>query len=132
MAHSSVGSAGPDFELADEILEVIPTDPYDQLDLARKITSLAIASRVSKLETELGRMRRMLQEKDSLVSELEEKVSRLDHAHQEADSRLKMALDENVWSLLFFKFSTIRDAEMKEITKSLILTFQFSATTLGI
>ncbi|KAB1216945.1 hypothetical protein CJ030_MR4G016042 [Morella rubra] len=96
MAHSSVGSAGPDFELADEILEVIPTDPYDQLDLARKITSLAIASRVSKLETELGRMRRMLQEKDSLVSELEEKVSRLDHAHQEADSRLKIALDENM------------------------------------
>ena len=37
------GGSGPDFNLSDEILAVILTNPYDQLDLARKITSMAIA-----------------------------------------------------------------------------------------
>lgn len=91
-----VGGGGPDFHLSDEILSVIPTDPYDQLDLARKITSMAIASRVSKLEAEVGRMRQKLYEKDRLVFDLEDKLSRLQHAHSDAESRLKLALDENV------------------------------------
>lgn len=91
---------GPDFHLPDEILSVIPTDPYEQLDLARKITSMAIASRVSKLESEMGRAREKLYEKDSVIYALEEKVSALNHACQEAESRLKIALDENVsWFL---------------------------------
>ncbi|CAB4307442.1 unnamed protein product [Prunus armeniaca] len=87
---------GLDFQLPEEILSVIPTDPYDQLDLARKITSMAIASRVSKLESEMGKMRQKLQDKDRLVFELEERLSRLQHANHEADSRLRIALDENV------------------------------------
>lgn len=92
----SQSSVEPDFDLGDEILAVIPTDPYDQLDLARKITSMAIASRVSKLEAEVAHMRHKLYEKDRLVVEFEERVSRLDHAYQEAQSRLKIAFDENV------------------------------------
>lgn len=87
---------GLDFQLPDEILSVIPADPYDQLDLARKITSMAIASRVTKLESEMGKMRQKLQDKDKLVFELEERLSRLQHANHEADSRLRIALDENV------------------------------------
>lgn len=87
---------GPDFHLPDEILSVIPTDPYDQLDLARKITSMAIASRVSKLESEVGRMRQKMYEKDRVIYELEEKVSHLEQASQEADSKLKIVLDENM------------------------------------
>ncbi|KAK3033126.1 hypothetical protein RJ639_036485 [Escallonia herrerae] len=66
--------SGPDFHLPDEILSVIPTDPYDQLDLARKITSMAIASRVSKLETEVARLRLKSHEKDRAIAELEEKM----------------------------------------------------------
>ncbi|KAI4333327.1 hypothetical protein L6164_018155 [Bauhinia variegata] len=87
--------SGPDFHLANEILSVIPTDPYEQLDLARKITSMAIASRVSNLESDVGRMKQKIYEKDRIIYELEEKVSGLNHACQEADSRLKNALDEN-------------------------------------
>lgn len=90
------GGGGPDFHLSDEILSVIPTDPYDQLDLARKITSMAIASRVSKLEAEMGRMRQRLHEKDRVVLDLEEKLTRLHHANSDAESRLKLALDENM------------------------------------
>ncbi|KAF5730827.1 Interactor of constitutive active ROPs 2 [Tripterygium wilfordii] len=90
------GGGEMDFHLPDEILAVIPTDPYDQLDLARKITSMAIVSRVTKLEAETGRMRQDLFEKDRVISDMEEKVSRLQNAYQEADSKLKIMVDENM------------------------------------
>ncbi|KAI3975157.1 hypothetical protein MKX01_004126 [Papaver californicum] len=87
--------SGTDFHLSDEILSVIPTDPYDQLDLARKITSMAIASRVSKLESENGRLRQKILEKDRLIFDLEEKVSQLDQGFQQVDSRLRIVIEEN-------------------------------------
>ena len=90
-----------EFNIAEEILVVIPTDPYEQLDLARKITSMAIASRVSNMEAEMGRMRAKMYEKDRIIFDLEEKLSRLQQANHDADSRLKIAFDENV-SLVFF------------------------------
>ncbi|KAL2245120.1 uncharacterized protein At4g15545 [Sesamum indicum] len=96
MADGGGGRVGPDFNLPDEILSVIPTDPYDQLDLARKITSMAIASRVSKLETEAGRLRQKLHEKDRLIEELEDKVSQLDSAYQDAELRLKLTREDNM------------------------------------
>nr|AAV33647.1 putative protein [Avicennia marina] len=94
MAHG--GGGAPDFDLPDEILSVMPTDPYDQLDLARKITSMAIASRVTKLETEAGTLRQRLREKDELIQELEDKVSQLDGAHQDAELRLKILREDNM------------------------------------
>lgn len=87
---------GPEFLLPNDILAVIPTDPYDQLDLARKITSMAIASRVSKLESETGKLRQKMYEKDRLIFELEEKVSELEQTHQETQTRLNTILEENV------------------------------------
>lgn len=85
-----------DFDLPDEILAVIPTDPYHQLDLARKITSMAIASRVSSLESDTGRLRQKLLEKDRVINELEERVSTLTRASQQAHSALNNAVEENV------------------------------------
>ncbi|KAH7557819.1 hypothetical protein JRO89_XS11G0225000 [Xanthoceras sorbifolium] len=99
MSHSSGscgGGGGPDFHLPDEVLAVIPTDPYDQLDLARKITSMAIASRVTKLESEVGRMRQMLYEKDRVIYELEERLAHVQKASQESDSRLKTLVENNL------------------------------------
>ncbi|KAL0398997.1 UNVERIFIED_CONTAM: hypothetical protein Sradi_2243000 [Sesamum radiatum] len=96
MADGGGGRMGPDFNLPDEILSVIPTDPYDQLDLARKITSMAIASRVSKLETEAGRLRQQLHEKDRLIEGLEDKVAQLDSAYQDAELRLKLSREDNM------------------------------------
>ncbi|PRQ47465.1 hypothetical protein RchiOBHm_Chr2g0099961 [Rosa chinensis] len=46
---------------------VIPSDPYEQLDLARKITSMVMAARVSNLEAEVGRLRQRLSEKDRVI-----------------------------------------------------------------
>ncbi|KAA3468182.1 Interactor of constitutive active ROPs 2 [Gossypium australe] len=87
---------GMDFNLAEEVLAVIPTDPYEQLDLARKITSMAIASRVSKMEGEMGRMRAKMYEKDHIIFELEDKLSTLQQLNQDAESRFKIAFEENI------------------------------------
>ncbi|KAL8162100.1 hypothetical protein V2J09_013589 [Rumex salicifolius] len=110
------GSRGPDFDLSDEILRVIPTDAYEQLDLARKLTSMAIASRVSNLESETALLRRNMSEKDRLIRQLEERASHLEKNFQEAESRLKPVLDENV------KLAQERDslsATVKKLTRDL-------------
>lgn len=85
-----------DFYLPDEVLSVIPTDPYEQLDLARKITSMAIASRVTNLESELGKLRQKLYDKDQVIVDLENKVSELQQVYEEANLRLQITRDENV------------------------------------
>ncbi|KAK4341753.1 hypothetical protein RND71_037569 [Anisodus tanguticus] len=87
---------GPDFHLPDEILSIIPTDPYDQLDLARKITSMAIASRVTNLESEMGRLRQKLNDKDGLILNLEDKVSQLEQACHATELRLNITLQDNM------------------------------------
>lgn len=87
---------GADFHLSDEILSVIPTDPYEQLDLARKITSMAIASRVTRLEDEARRLRQKISERDRLISELQDKLDHLDSMVEDSDARLRAALEENV------------------------------------
>ncbi|XP_020588895.1 uncharacterized protein At4g15545-like [Phalaenopsis equestris] len=93
MAESGASS---DFQIPEEILTVIPTDPYEQLNLARKITSLAIASRVSKLESEAGRMRQKIVDKDRAISELQSRISELEIMFRETDARLRTALEENI------------------------------------
>lgn len=95
MSETGSTASMPDFNLPDEILSVIPTDPYDQLDLARKITSMAIASRVSKLEAETGRLRNKLNEKDRVIMELEEKVSELQQTCHNVQLRLQITLEDN-------------------------------------
>ncbi|KAF3666828.1 putative myb-related protein Zm1-like [Capsicum annuum] len=92
----SCRSSGPDFHLSDEILAVIPTDPYDQLDVARKITSMAIASRVNKLEMEMERLCEKVNEKDRVIVELQDKVSQLEKACHEAELRLKFTCEDNM------------------------------------
>lgn len=91
-----MSQSGGDFHLSDEILALIPTDPYEQLDLARKITSMAIASRVSRLEGEAGHLRQKVAEKDKVIAELQERLAELDRMFQEADARLQTLLEENI------------------------------------
>ncbi|KAL5977210.1 hypothetical protein ACLOJK_021552 [Asimina triloba] len=94
-SNSIDGVAAADFHLPDEILSVIPTDPYEQLDLARKITAMAIAARVSRLESEAGRLRQKLTEKDRTVFELQERMTHLEDSLRQSDARLRDAIDEN-------------------------------------
>lgn len=87
---------GPHFDLPEEMQSVLPTDPYDLLDLARKITSVAIASRVTKLETESDRLQHQLFDKDRAILVLEDKVYQLETAYQEIELRLKIKREENM------------------------------------
>ncbi|CAL0328827.1 unnamed protein product [Lupinus luteus] len=105
-----------DFHIPVEILSIIPTDPYEQLDLARKITSMAIASRVSSLESESSGLRNKLVEKERLIFDLKGRVSDLTNACHEAEARLKNALDDNA------KISNERDqlaATAKKLSRDL-------------
>jgi hypothetical protein len=88
--HEAAGAAtGVDFHLPDEILAVIPTDPYEQLDVARKITSMAISSRVSRLEADVARLRRDLADRERSESDLRARLA-------DSDARLLAALSDNV------------------------------------
>ncbi|CAD6259624.1 unnamed protein product [Miscanthus lutarioriparius] len=87
-ASAAAAAPGVDFHLPDEILAVIPTNPYEQLDVARKITSMAIASRVSRLEADAARLRRDLADRDRAEAELRARLA-------DSDARLAAALDEN-------------------------------------
>jgi hypothetical protein len=85
-----------EFALPDEVLAVMPRDPYEQLDLARRITALAVAGRVTGLEREAARLRESAADKDRENGELRERVALLDRALQETNSRLRAALEDNV------------------------------------
>ncbi|KAL6542483.1 hypothetical protein OROMI_024085 [Orobanche minor] len=71
---------------------------FFKLDLARKIMSIAIASRVTNLETETGRLLQKVHEKDRVIEELEGKVSQLEGTYQEAEMRLKVTRENNAQS----------------------------------
>lgn len=66
--------AGSTFDLPEEVLQVLPSDPFEQLDVARKITSIAISTRVSDLESEHSALRAQLAEKDSRIAELQSQI----------------------------------------------------------
>ncbi|PWZ30657.1 hypothetical protein Zm00014a_009142 [Zea mays] len=59
-----------DFVLPDELLAALLRDPYEQLDLARRITALAVSRWVSVLEREAGRLRAEAAGKDRENAEL--------------------------------------------------------------
>jgi hypothetical protein len=102
---ASASASSVDFHLPDEILAVIPTDPYGQLDVARKITSMAIASRVSRLEADAGRLRRDLADRDRTEADLRARLA-------DSDARLAAALEENVSSPRRRNSSRIRRIEV--------------------
>ncbi len=94
------GGGGGEFELPQELLSVLPSDPYEQLDVARRITAMAVAARVSKLELETGKLRLKLAEKEHIIHGLQERIGDAESTLQETSARLSRALDEQVWKLL--------------------------------
>ncbi|KAF8766212.1 hypothetical protein HU200_007718 [Digitaria exilis] len=81
--------------LPDAIAAALPPDPYEQLEVARKITAVAVAARASRLELEAARLRQRLADRDRVAAELAEKAARLELALRDADARLRAALDDN-------------------------------------
>jgi hypothetical protein len=75
-----------------ELMVVLPDEPFAQLDVARKITSLALASRLGWLEAEAERLRAQLAE----AEDLRERVEQLNAALAVATGCLRRAEEEKV------------------------------------
>ncbi|XP_051129939.1 uncharacterized protein At4g15545 isoform X2 [Andrographis paniculata] len=95
----SAGAGGRKFDLPEELLEVLPSDPFEQLDVARKITSIALSTRVSALESEAAALQQHLDERDAIISDLESQLESLDASLADTADRLA-AVQEEKESLL--------------------------------
>ncbi|OAY71425.1 Uncharacterized protein ACMD2_16692 [Ananas comosus] len=95
-APAESGGGPPDFGLPEEVLAVLPSDPFEQLDVARKITSIALAGRVSRLESEAARLRQRLAEKDDLVADLRAQLETLDASLADLSHQLAQAQEEKL------------------------------------
>ncbi|CAK9161915.1 unnamed protein product [Ilex paraguariensis] len=89
-------SAGPNFDLPEDVLEILPSDPFEQLDVARKITSIALSTRVSALESEASILRRKLTEKDDIIADLHSQIDSLDAYRSDISDQLARAEQEKV------------------------------------
>ncbi|XVE65701.1 hypothetical protein DITRI_Ditri08aG0020800 [Diplodiscus trichospermus] len=87
-------SGSSTFDLPEEVLQVLPSDPFEQLDVARKITSIALSTRVSLLEAESSSLRHKLAEKDQQISDLYAQIDALDASLSETSDKLVKAEQE--------------------------------------
>ncbi|XP_073134832.1 uncharacterized protein At4g15545 [Henckelia pumila] len=91
---SKESGGGPRLDLPEELLEILPADPFEQLDVARKITSIALSTRVNALESEASMLRQELAHKDTIVSSLESQIESLDASLSEASDKLAQVQQE--------------------------------------
>ncbi|BAT77203.1 hypothetical protein VIGAN_01529900 [Vigna angularis var. angularis] len=89
MAAESGGTAN--FDLPEEMMQVLPSDPFHQLDVARKITSIALSTRVNSLESELSTLRTQIADKDNLIADLQSQIDSLDASLSETADKLLLA-----------------------------------------
>ncbi|GKV39092.1 hypothetical protein SLEP1_g46906 [Rubroshorea leprosula] len=89
-------SGGSTFDLPEEVLQVLPSDPFDQLDVARKITSIALSTRVSSVESESSALRAQLAQKDELIAQLQAQIESLDASLSDTADKLARADLEKV------------------------------------
>ncbi|KAH7289698.1 hypothetical protein KP509_30G014900 [Ceratopteris richardii] len=85
---------GSESALSPAIMAVLPKDPYEQLDVARRITSLAVSSRVDLLEAEIDKLRQKVADRDMTISTLQGRVNELEHETQKAFMQLSSAVEE--------------------------------------
>nr|XP_043610685.1 uncharacterized protein At4g15545-like isoform X2 [Erigeron canadensis] len=84
-------SAAMTFDLPQELVDQLPSDPFEQLDIARKITSIALFSRISALESESSLLRDQLAEKDLVVDDLMNQIESLNVSLSDALDKLSRA-----------------------------------------
>lgn len=84
------------FDLPDDLVQVLPSDPFEQLDLARKITSIALSARVNALESESSELRARIAEKDHLIAELQSQLDSLDASLSATADNLHRAEQDKV------------------------------------
>lgn len=89
-------SGSSNLNLPEELLQALPSDPFEQLDVARRITSIALSTRVNALQSESSALRAELAEKERVVAELQSQVEPLDAALSETAEKLARAEEDKV------------------------------------
>lgn len=87
-------SGGYAFDLPEDVLHVLPSDPFQQLDVARKITSIALSTRVSALESESSLLRAKLAEKEDFIAHLQSQIESLESSLADSTDELSRATEE--------------------------------------
>ncbi|KAJ6430976.1 hypothetical protein OIU84_018479 [Salix udensis] len=87
-------SGGYAFDLPEDVLHVLPSDPFQQLDVARKITSIALSTRVSALESESSLLRAKLAEKEDFIAHLQSQIESLESSLADSTDELSQATQE--------------------------------------
>lgn len=93
------------FDLPEELLEVLPLDPFEQLDVARKITSIALSTRVDSLESEVSELRNHIADRDNIIAGMEQQLQSLDASLADASDKLAAAQQEKVRISSMTRFS---------------------------
>ncbi|OEL35154.1 hypothetical protein BAE44_0003832 [Dichanthelium oligosanthes] len=102
-----------DFGLPADLVAVLPSDPFAQLDVARKITSIALSSRLGRLEAEAARLRAQLAERDAEAEDLRERVEQLDASLAVATGRLRRVEEEK---LEVFKKTLVQSLQEDDVS----------------
>lgn len=79
---------------------MLPTDPYEQLKLAHKISSRAYTQKVSSLESEVGHLRRALADKNGHIRTLETSLTSCQLQLQEANEKARIEPSFPGWQRL--------------------------------
>nr|XP_043629324.1 uncharacterized protein At4g15545-like isoform X2 [Erigeron canadensis] len=120
-----------EFNLPQEVVDVLPSDPFQQLDIARKITSIALSTRVSALESESAVLRQQLADRDAVIVDLNSQLDSIDstvsanlHKLSIADQDNENLLKEN--AVLLETVSKLkRDvAKLESFRKTLMMSLQ--------
>uniref|UniRef100_A0A5B7BT77 At4g15545-like C-terminal domain-containing protein n=1 Tax=Davidia involucrata TaxID=16924 RepID=A0A5B7BT77_DAVIN len=118
-------SASPNFDLPEEVLEVLPSDPFEQLDVARKITSIALSTRISALETQTSVLDAKLNDKDALIADLQAQIESLDASLSETADKLARA-DQEKESLL--RENVLLSSKVKKLNRDVVKLESFRKT----
>ncbi len=71
-----------------QVVAILPSDPFAQLELAHKIAQAALAQKVSQMESEGQQLREALLQKQSQIKSLERRVSSLELELQDMVSKV--------------------------------------------
>nr|GEY73792.1 hypothetical protein CTI12_AA501740 [Tanacetum cinerariifolium] len=80
-----------DMNVLKQVLDVLPCDPFEQIDIARKITSIALSTRVSSLESESSILQQHIAARDDVIVDLESKLHSFDFSLSQDLHNLSLA-----------------------------------------
>nr|GFA03025.1 putative WAT1-related protein [Tanacetum cinerariifolium] len=120
-----------DMNVPKQVLVVLPCDSFEQIDIARKITSIALSTRVSSLESESSILQQHIAARDDVIVDFELKLHSLDfslsqdlHNLSLADHQKENLLKENAWLLETINKLKRDVAKLETFRKTLMMSLQ--------